>query len=696
MSQKSEKLMINKDFVSDIYKKDMIYGLTIRSDIHKGKIDSIFIPNLEEGYNVVSHKDIPGKNKIEVFGNEMPFLAETEIEYLGQPVLLISGPNKHKLNEIKEQIKIKYINEKPVFDYKETGENKLLTFVRGDSYNEINIAHKVIESEYYTPAQEHYYLETQGAYTEIDKGIMLVYSSTGYPFHVRDSVSDFIGLSKNKVRVFALENAGSCNEKIIFPSLLAGHCSLLTYLSKKPVKMVYSREEDHAFTPRRHPVVMKYKTAINNKGRITGMIVHIKLDSGAYSLISPLVLERIVIASTGAYSCENVSIIAYIYKTNKIPSAYYSGLGEPQAFLALELHSLQIARASNADPYIWKTNNLSHKFLPNGQKIKNLKTPEILLDNVVKRSDFVRKYGAYESNRKNRENIFSSSTLKRGIGIALCFHGIGITGKFSDSINPAIKLVLDTNNKLRIFTSIVNRDECIILKHIAGSILNISISNIIIEKCDTFFVPDSGPPICSHSISTIGKLIIQCCNTIKIRRKKEKLPIEIRRMLKPKLNPERSDNELNMSLYSEFAWEATVVEVEIDSVMLKPKIIGIWTSIFAGDEIVTGQYRKKIDRDLIKNLEFVILKQTVSEDSENYLSSLLSVKELIPSEISLIKNLSKASFPKLIGLGDQAITGLAPAYIGAVSQAIGCEINKIPIYPEIIDLILKKEKTDED
>ena len=74
MSQKSEKLIINKDFVSDIYKKDMIYGLTVRSDIHKGRIDSIFIPNLEEGYNVVSHKDIPGKNKLEVFGNEMPFL----------------------------------------------------------------------------------------------------------------------------------------------------------------------------------------------------------------------------------------------------------------------------------------------------------------------------------------------------------------------------------------------------------------------------------------------------------------------------------------------------------------------------------------------------------------------------------------------------------------------------------------------
>ncbi len=695
MSQKTDKTLINKDFVSDIYTEDMIFGATVRSNIHKGTIKSISLPELKEGYIIVTYKDIPGKNELEVFGSSMPFLAETEIEYYGQPVLLLGGPDKEELNKLKKQIRIEYIEEKPVFDFNERNELNLITFTTGDAYNEINIADKIIESEYNTPAQEHYYLETQGAYTQMDNGTIFVYSATGFPYHVRNSVSDFLGLSKNKVRVIALENAGGSNE-IIYPSLLAGHCAVLTFLSNKPVKMVYSREEDPAFTPKRHPGLIKYKTALNKSNRITGMIIQIKLDSGAFSLISPLVLERTVIACTGAYACENISITAYIYKTNKIPAAYFSGLGEPQAFFALELHSLKIAKTAHTNPYIWKKSNLIQKKLPIGQKIKNINIPYTIMEDVTERSDYIRKYGAYEFNRKNRKDIFSSNNLIRGIGISLSYHGIGITGKFSKHIDSAIKVVLDINNKLHIFTSIVNKDECNIFKHIAGSILNISLSNIIIEKCDTFFVPDSGPPICSNSINIVGKLIIQCCNTINTRRAKKKLPIEVQKSLKLKNVPEWSGRELNINPYAELAWEACVVEVEIDPVLLKPRIIGIWISLFGGDEIVTGQYRKKIDRDLIKNLEFAILKQTKNTNPESRLSSLLSIKEIFSAKTNLIKSESKSASLKLIGLGDQAITGLAPAYIGAVSQAIGYELNKIPLYPEIIELLLKKEQTHED
>ena len=106
MSQRTEKSLINKDFVSDIYTENMIFGITLRSEIHKGKIESITLPELKEEYIIVSHKDIPGKNELTVFGNSMPFLAETDIEYCGQPILLIGGPDKKELYNIKKQIKI--------------------------------------------------------------------------------------------------------------------------------------------------------------------------------------------------------------------------------------------------------------------------------------------------------------------------------------------------------------------------------------------------------------------------------------------------------------------------------------------------------------------------------------------------------------------------------------------------------------
>lgn len=687
---KPEKALINKDFVSDIYNQKMLFGITVRSEIHKGKIESINIPELKKGITAVSYKDIPGKNELEVFGNKMPFLAETEIEYYGQPILLICGPDKDELDKIKKIIKIKYIKEKPVFNLDEAGEVKLLTFSTGDAINEINIADKVIEKEYNTPPQGNSYLETQNAYTEPDNGTIIVYSSTAYPYHVRDNVSSITGLSKNKVRVIALENAGSSNEKIIFPSLLAGHCALLSFLTKKPVKMEYTRNEDTVFTPKRHAGLIRYKTGLNKNNMITGMAIKIKLDSGAFQLISPIVLERTVIACAGAYSCENISITAYIYKTNKIPTAYFSGMGEPQAFFSLELHTQIIARKCGMDPCTWKVNNLTRQSLPIGQKLKNKKMPFNVLEDVVNRSDFIRKYGAYEFNRKQRKNIFSSNILKKGIGISLNFHGIGIPNSNISNLNYSIRTVLDENNKFHIFTSIINKDEHNIYRHIASGILKLPLSSIIIEKCDTSVVPDSGPPVCSQSIFIIGKLLIQCCNTTKTKAEKGKLPIEIRKSFNQKKAYEWTGSKLKNNPYMELAWEATVVEVEIDPVLLKPVIIGIWISFFAGDEVFYGQYRKIIDRDLINNLEFSIRKY--SNNPYMGISSILNIKEVFPSKVSFIDSNIKSSSIKLIGLGDQAVTGFAPAYLGAVSQATGLEINNIPVYPELIELLFNKEE----
>ena len=72
-------------------KDNFIYGITVCSTIPRGKIISINLPKLARKYIAVSAKNIPGKNLLSLFNGSMPLLAENEVMYMGQPILLLAG-----------------------------------------------------------------------------------------------------------------------------------------------------------------------------------------------------------------------------------------------------------------------------------------------------------------------------------------------------------------------------------------------------------------------------------------------------------------------------------------------------------------------------------------------------------------------------------------------------------------------------
>jgi CO/xanthine dehydrogenase Mo-binding subunit len=74
---------------------------------------------------------------------------------------------------------------------------------------------------------------------------------------------------------------------------------------------------------------------------------------------------------------------------------------------------------------------------------------------------------------------------------------------------------------------------------------------------------------------------------------------------------------------------------------------------------------------------------------------MLNIIDIPPPKVKLVESSLKPAALKLIGTGDQAVTGFAPAYINAVSQAAGCNIKSVPVYPEIIESILSRQKQKE-
>ncbi|MBO5690620.1 MAG: hypothetical protein J6R96_02030, partial [Spirochaetaceae bacterium] len=87
-------------FFSDLRLPDMLYGVLIRSPLHRGKIRSISHPQLPEGYFLYTAKDIPGAKTISLLGTEIPLLAQDEVSYQGEPLAILVGPDKLRLGQL--------------------------------------------------------------------------------------------------------------------------------------------------------------------------------------------------------------------------------------------------------------------------------------------------------------------------------------------------------------------------------------------------------------------------------------------------------------------------------------------------------------------------------------------------------------------------------------------------------------------
>jgi CO/xanthine dehydrogenase Mo-binding subunit len=693
----------NYFFVKDIFTDDFIYGITVRSTIPKGKIKSISLPGLPDDYLAVTARDIPGENLLTLFQDSMPVLAGSEVDYIGQPILLMAGPDRDILKKLAKEVHIEYEEEAATFYTKELTPFNTLTFNKGQCEEVFDRPHKIVTGEYKTGFQNTYHLITQSVFSYYEpKKNLIIFSSSEYPFHVRQSVATLLGLSPQKVRVIVPHKGSGLGGKIIYPSLVAGHGALLSHMAKKSVKILYDFDEELLYAPHKYPCSILYKSALNEEGQLQALSVEIHYDSGAYTLITPLILERLALSACGVYRCENVRVIAKSYKTNNVPAFSFSSLGEDLACFAMELHASKMVAVSELSPYTWRKNNLvkGGDSLALGQKVPKGDNVLLLLEDVIQRSDFERKFSAFEANRKGREDLLSPSKPLWGIGLALTYHGIGIQNAYEAEFPSNIKVTLDAHKKLHLFSSFVSPWVEFIFRTIAKRVLKIEREDIIIELVDTNSVPDTGPAMNSRLTAIASTLIEHSCQII-LKKQAESLAdsakdstklIEVKQ--KHLINKQQlgSKKTLTGSYYSALCWEATVVEVVVDPISLKPFCKQIWTTIEAGKISEPLRMLTEVEGAIIHNLEFALLNR-LARDLPYYQEQIHSlpgfyIKDRPLININFLELETNRKSPDFKGLGDQGALGVAPAFTAAVSQALGLPITEIPLTLDYINKLI--------
>ena len=685
-------------YCADIRLEGMLYARTFRSSKPRARILSIDLPTLPEGYFIVDSHDIPGKNIVPVVYEDMPFLARDIVNYAGEPILLVVGPDKAKILEILRHIKINYEELQPVLSLEEAIERKEdfiygdkpyfveYEFSKGDFAKASNASVRCIEDEFSTGYQEHAYLETQGMAAEYEGGMVTVSGSMQCPYYIKEALEQALGWSGDRIRVIQLPTGGGFGGKEEYPSIVGVHAALAAIKAQRPVQLVFDRQEDIVCSTKRHPSVIRLKSYLDSENHITAREIDVMTDAGAYAGLSGVVLQRIIYSASGVYKVDNLKVRGRAYATNKVMCGAFRGFGGPQAFFAIELHMENIAQQLKLDPVEFKKSHFLH--MGDTSSTGGLLHSDIRLEELI---DEVDRLSGYSIKRRSRKKL-------RGIGCSVFYHGCGFTGAGErDIIKPVVKLRKNSDGTVRIFVSSteIGQGAITALSKITANELGIPYEKVSCRYPDTMLCPNSGPTVASRTIMIVGRLLQDAAREMKRRWSETEFELDCVYKYPENMYWDKDNHKGNA--YPEYAWGANVVEAEIDPVTCSIDIKGVWAAYDIGtpidERIVSGQ----IEGGMIQGLGYgcmEVLGTSMGEIMQKNLTDYIipTSMDFPPVVYSLLDNEYERGPFGAKGLGELPHVGAAPALALAVQDALGVKVTRIPVTPEYVMELMNNGK----
>ena len=266
----------------------------MRSTIPAGEIAAIRFNFDTDGFTIVDHRDIPGRNVVALIEDDQPCLAERSVRHVAEPILLLAHADRERL--LAADVQIDYRETTPNFD-PEASDTSFKTHSHRQGQHRRGVRGRpisIVEGEYRTGHQEQLYIEPNGVIAVPDgrSGGITVYGSMQCPYYVHRALTVLLGLPDDKVRVIQTETGGGFGGKEEYPSMIAGHAALVARKSRRPVKLVYDRVEDMLATTKRHPAIVRHRTGVKRDGTLTAIDIDAVIDGGAYATLSAVVLSR--------------------------------------------------------------------------------------------------------------------------------------------------------------------------------------------------------------------------------------------------------------------------------------------------------------------------------------------------------------------------------------------------------------------
>ncbi|MDL2217719.1 xanthine dehydrogenase family protein molybdopterin-binding subunit [Christensenellaceae bacterium OttesenSCG-928-M15] len=476
---------------------------------------------------VLTAKDVPNNTDISKFGQMRDVgggfeglykaLADGKIRSKGEAIALVAAETEEIADEAIKLIEVDYDIQEGVFDPREAlkpgaylvssedTSNKIMEtkVEKGDLEGAWKDCDVIIENDYYTTPHDHAYLETEGGMAWVDEnGVVTMRVGTQVLEHYR-TIARILGLPHTKVRNMGVLMGGGFGgkEDITVETFIA----LLALKTRRPVKMVWTREESLEVHAKRHPEYLHYKTGAKKDGTILCQEVSIVMDGGSYTYLTPWVQMYSTINGVGPYRIPNQCTQSVSAFTNNTLSSANRGFGATQVNFAYERQMDEVARALNMDPYEIRLKNV----LKNGDEIST----GFVLEGHVALTELIEKVREKLEATPKPDRLPDGRKVGRGIAIGqmsygrLCF--------LHDSSRVAIRVELDGSVTLRAGVPDVGAGQASVLAQICAEELGIPMDRVHPFVMDTHLTPLCGTTTATRQLYMSGNACIMATRFVK-------------------------------------------------------------------------------------------------------------------------------------------------------------------------------------
>ena len=470
--------------------------------------------------SILSAADIPGANQMGPVIHDEPCLAEAEVNFIGQAVLLIAAETDEIAIEAESLIRIEYEEMEAVLSLREAIDKNLLIapvrFIISGNADEalFNAPHR-LEGELETGAQEHWYLETQSALAVPGEGNeMLVHASSQNPAETQAIVAEVLGISKNEVDVEVRRMGGAFGGKETQANHVAAWAALLANATKRPVKIHLFRDDDQKITGKRHRFLSKYAIGFDKSGKILAYKVELNSDAGSSTDLSRAILERAMFHAENACYIPDISITGKAFRTNLPSNTAFRGFGGPQGMAVIEQAIDRVARFLRKDPAEIRKINFygvgSENRTPYGKVVENNRL-HVMFDRLMASSDYMKRRA--ETDAFNGLNRF----IKKGLAITPVKFGISFTTAFLNQAGALVNIYKDGTVLVNHGGTEMGQGLYTKIHGVAAAELGIGPEFIKVTPTNTSKVPNTSATAASSGSDLNGMAVKAAIDTLKSR-----------------------------------------------------------------------------------------------------------------------------------------------------------------------------------
>ena len=451
---------------------------------------------------------------------------DRHVRFVGDVVAILAGADEKCVDKAMKLVKVEYEVLEPVLDFHTAKDNPVLVHPEDNweslapvgADNRRNLcAHDecgngdidavladcdvVIDRVYHTQACQQAMMETFRTYCEIDTyGRLHIISSTQIVFHTRRIVANALHIPKSKVRVTKPRIGGGFGAKQTAVS--AVYPAFVTWMTKKPSKIIFSRVESQIASSPRHEMEMHVRLGANKDGIVRGIDLHTLSNTGAYGEHGPTTVGLSGHKSIPLYGkAEAFRFTSDVVYTNHMSAGAYRGYGATQGLFAEESAVNELANILGMDPFKIREMNITHEGEIMPAYYGQLNTSCALDRCLARVHDMIDWDNKYPCRDMGNGKI-------RAVGMGMAMQGSGITSM--DVGSATLKVNDEGFYTLLIGAADMGTGCDTTLAQIAAEVLECPLDNITTLSADTDWSPYDSGSYASSTTYVTGKATEKC------------------------------------------------------------------------------------------------------------------------------------------------------------------------------------------